>query len=69
VPRLETLRLSWFDAPDLEGQQKIAAEIQQVVFEEAPYLPLGQYFFSTAWRKTITEPISAVNVFWGVKRA
>ncbi len=69
LPRLETLRLSWFDAPDLEGQQKIAAEMQQVILEEAPYLPLGQYFSPTAWRRTITEPNSAVISFWGVRRA
>ena len=69
VPKLEALRLSWFDAPDLAAQQGIAAQIQQAVLEEAPYLPLGQYFASTAWRKTITEPISEVIAFWGVKRA
>ncbi len=69
VPKLEALRLSWFDAPDLADQQKIAAEIQQVVLDEAPYLPLGQYFASTAWRKTITEPISEIISFWGVKRS
>jgi peptide/nickel transport system substrate-binding protein len=49
VPKLEAQRLSWPDAPDFAGQQKIAAEIQQTVFDAAPYLPTGQYFASTAW--------------------
>jgi peptide/nickel transport system substrate-binding protein len=69
VPKLDALRQSWFDAPSLEAQQAIAAEIQVTVFEEAPYLPTGQYFASTAYRRTITEPISEVYAFWEVRRA
>ncbi|MEN0076605.1 MAG: ABC transporter substrate-binding protein [Paracraurococcus sp.] len=69
VPRLEALRQSWFDAPDLAAQKTIAADLQRVVFEEAPYLPTGQYFANTAYRRTITEPISEILAFWGVKRA
>jgi peptide/nickel transport system substrate-binding protein len=68
VPKLDALRQSWFDAPDLAGQQAIAADIQRTVFEEAPYLPTGQYFASTAWRRSISEPISEVLAFWSVKR-
>ncbi|RAI59007.1 ABC transporter substrate-binding protein [Roseicella frigidaeris] len=68
VPRLDALREAWFDAPDLAGQQAIAADIQRAVFEEAPYLPTGQYFANTAYRKSISEPISEVLAFWGVKR-
>jgi len=69
VPRLEELRLSWFDAPDLAAQKRIAAEIQSEVLEAAPFLPTGQYFSSTAYRRTITEPVSEVMAFWGVKPA
>ena len=69
IPRLEELRLSWFDAPDLATQRRIAADIQREVFESVPYLPTGQYFSSTAYRRTITEPISEVFAFWGVRPA
>jgi peptide/nickel transport system substrate-binding protein len=69
VPKLDALREAWFDAPDLPAQQAIAADIQRVVLEDAPYLPTGQYFANTAYRKTITEPISEVFAFWGVKPA
>ncbi|MDO9711382.1 ABC transporter substrate-binding protein [Paracraurococcus lichenis] len=68
VPRLDELRTAWFDAADFAAQQAIAAQIQQVVFEEAPYLPTGQYFANTAYRRTITEPVSEVFAFWGVRR-
>ena len=67
VPELEALRQTWFDAPDLEAQKRIAAEIQREVLESAPYLPTGQYFSSTAYRRTITEPVSEVYAFWGVR--
>lgn len=69
VPKLEGLRLSWFDAPDLEAQKRIAVEIQREFLQSAPVLPTGQYFGSTAWRRTITEPVSEVYAFWGVRPA
>lgn len=68
VPRLDERRQAWFDAPDLASQRGIAEEIQRVVLEEAPYLPSGQYFANTAYRRTITEPISEVFAFWEVRR-
>jgi len=67
APKLEALRLSWFDAPDLPAQQAIAADLQRAVFEAATYLPTGQYFGSTAYRRSISEPISEVYAFWGVR--
>lgn len=51
APRLEALRDQWFDAPDLDTQKKICAEIQRVFFEEPTYLPLGAYYEATATRK------------------
>ncbi|HYZ33414.1 MAG TPA: ABC transporter substrate-binding protein [Crenalkalicoccus sp.] len=69
VPPLDAAREAWFDAPDLPAQQKIAAEIQRVVFDQAPYLPSGQYFSDTAYRRTITEPVSEIFAFWGVRPA
>jgi peptide/nickel transport system substrate-binding protein len=68
IPQLDALRLSWFDAPDAAAQQAIAGDIQRLVLEEAPYLPSGQYFTSTGWRRSITEPLSEIFAFWGVQR-
>jgi peptide/nickel transport system substrate-binding protein len=68
VPSLDALRLSWFDAPDLAAQRRIAEEVQKQVFEHAPYLPTGQYFNSTAWRRSVTKPNSEVISFWGIRR-
>ena len=69
IPRLDAARQAWFDAPDLAGQQAIAADIQRMVFEEAPYLPTGQFFGNTAYRRSITEPLSEIYAFWEVRPA
>ena len=68
VPRLVALRDAWFEAPDLAAAQAVARDIQATVFEEAPYLPSGQYFGNTAHRRTISDPISEIYAFWEVRR-
>ncbi|WP_114375270.1 ABC transporter substrate-binding protein [Elioraea thermophila] len=71
IPRIEELREAWFDAPDLEAQKRIAAEIQKVVLEEVPYIPLGQFFQPLAHRRSITGVMQpfGIPVFWNVRRA
>ncbi|WP_376099584.1 ABC transporter substrate-binding protein [Roseomonas sp. CCTCC AB2023176] len=68
IPRLDAARTAWFDAPDLDAQKRIAEDIQRAVLEEVPYLPSGQYFSSTAYRRTISEPLSEITAFWGTRR-
>ena len=70
-PRLEQLRDAWFEAPTLEAQKAIAAEMQRQLFIDVPYIPLGQYFQPIAYRRTLTGAIAAggVPVFWNVRRA
>ena len=68
IPRIEALRAAWFEATDLEAQQRIARDIQQVAFEEVPYLPLGQYFQATAYRRGLTGVLKGLPLFWNVQR-
>ncbi len=51
MPRLETLRDQWFDAPDVAAQQRICAQMQREFFQEPSYLPLGAYYEATATLK------------------
>ena len=51
APKLEELRDAWFQAPDLAAQQRVCAEIQRQFFVDVPYLPLGVYYDTTAYRK------------------
>ena len=51
---LEDLRTRWFDAPDLDAQKALAAKLQTEFFAVMPYVPLGQYFGQSAYRKGLT---------------
>jgi peptide/nickel transport system substrate-binding protein len=67
--RLEALRDSWFDAPDLRSQKAIAEQVQIRALEVVPYLPLGQIFQPTAFRSDIEDIVKAMYpLFWGVRR-
>jgi peptide/nickel transport system substrate-binding protein len=67
--KLEAQRQRWFDAPDLAGQQAAAREMQATAFEEAPTLPLGQYFQLTAYRRSLSDVPQGMPLFWSVKKA
>jgi peptide/nickel transport system substrate-binding protein len=69
APKLEALRQQWIDAPDLAAQQKLAAELQLQAFNDVPYVPLGQYFQATAYRKNITDRLNGFVKFWNVRRS
>jgi peptide/nickel transport system substrate-binding protein len=68
-PTLEDLRNKWIAAPDLASQKKIAEAIQLQAFQDVPYIPLGQNFYNTAYRKSITGVLKGFVMFWNVRRA
>jgi peptide/nickel transport system substrate-binding protein len=67
--RLEAKRTEWFDATDLAAQQAAAREQQAIAFEEAPTLPLGQAFSTTAYRSNIVDVPKGPPFFWNARRA
>ncbi|HWK43874.1 MAG TPA: ABC transporter substrate-binding protein [Stellaceae bacterium] len=68
MPKLEELRAQWFDAPDDATQKKICGEIQQTVFDEVPFYPLGQLYQPTAYKKELSGVLDGFVLFWNVKR-
>ncbi|MFC0410908.1 ABC transporter substrate-binding protein [Roseomonas elaeocarpi] len=68
MPKLEELRNAWLDAPDLDTQKKLAAEVQKQAFEDVPYLPLGQYFQATGYRRNLSGVLKGMPLFWNVER-
>lgn len=66
-PRIEELRAAWLDAPDLPAQQAIAAQLQAQAFQDVPYIPLGQYFYATAWRRGLTGMLGGFPLFWNLR--
>jgi peptide/nickel transport system substrate-binding protein len=67
-PKIEALRNAWLDAPDLASQRKIAAAIQAQAFIDVPYLPLGTFYPSTAYRSDLTGVLDGQAIFWNVRR-
>jgi peptide/nickel transport system substrate-binding protein len=69
-PRIEELRRAWLDAGDLAEQRRIAAELQMQVWQDVPFIPMGEYWQATAYRKGLTGIIpGCFTVFYNVKRA
>jgi peptide/nickel transport system substrate-binding protein len=68
APKLEELRNAWFDASDAAAQKAIGRDIQLQAFQDVPYLPVGQYFQATAYRRDLTGVLKGLPLFWNVKR-
>ena len=67
-PAIEALRLEWLDAPDAT-RPGIAAAIQAQALLNPAQVPLGQYFQSAAWRKTLTGHLKGQPpLFWNVAK-
>ncbi len=69
IPEIETARDEWFDAPNLAAQQAATRKIQQAAFDKVPYVPSGQYFQPTAYRKSLTGVLKGPPLFWNIRRA
>jgi peptide/nickel transport system substrate-binding protein len=67
-PGLEALRDEWFDAPTAEAQVALGRKIQAQFWQDVPYWPLGQYFVSSAWRRSITGVLKGMVLPLNVRR-
>src|SRR6202008_1751308 len=54
-PRIEELRAAWLDASDLEQQKRICADLQKRLWEDVPFIPMGEYWQASAYRKHLTD--------------
>jgi peptide/nickel transport system substrate-binding protein len=68
-PALETLRLSWFEAPTREAQKAICEKMQLEVLQQAPYLPLGQILQPTVYRTALSGILPGFAKFWSVRKS
>ena len=68
-PKMEELRDSWFQAPDLAAQRSIGAEIQGHAFTTVPFLPLGEYLQPTVYSTSLKGVLKGMPLFWNVERA
>ncbi|HEX3347608.1 MAG TPA: ABC transporter substrate-binding protein, partial [Acetobacteraceae bacterium] len=69
-PEIETLRDAWIDATNPAERTRLAETVQRRCFETVPFIPLGQYFQSSAWRASLGTPQKGIcPVFWNVGQA
>jgi len=67
--RREALRDASFDAADPETARRIAEDIQRVVWDEAPFVPLGLLLPPMAFRRGLTGIVKGgPPLFWNVRR-
>lgn len=68
--RIEALRAAWLDAAMLEEQKRICSELQMQLWQDVPYIPMGEYWQATAYRKDLKDLMSGCfATFYGVRRA
>ena len=66
--KIEALRSQWIDAPDLAAQKALATDLQKQALIDLPYVPVGQYFFSTAFQNNISGILDGPPLFWNVTK-
>ena len=67
-PELEALREQWLDASDMAAHKRIAAQMQARAFVDVPYIPLGTFYPSTAFRSDLDGILDGEAIFWNVRR-
>ena len=68
IPQLEKLITDWVRATDQTTRKRLADEIQKVAFSEVPYVPWGEWFQPTAYRKNLQGVLKFVApIFWNVR--
>ncbi len=68
-PKLEQMRDAWLDASDQAAQKRICEDIQSHAFEQVPFIPIGQWFYPTAFRNNVTDIVRGPNILhWNLKK-
>ena len=61
--------LAWLDSDDKAEQTRLEREYQIQAFASLPFIPLGGYRQSAAWRDNITGILKGPSVvFWNVAK-
>jgi peptide/nickel transport system substrate-binding protein len=69
-PKIEELRTAWLDTGDPGEQKRICAELQKQLWQDVPFIPLGEYWQASAYRKEVAGVIpGCFATFYGVRRA
>jgi peptide/nickel transport system substrate-binding protein len=68
-PEMEAMRDRWMESTDEAELQRLNQRVQARAFETVPFIPLGQYLPSAAWRSNLDGILKGpVPVFWNVTK-
>ena len=68
IPQLEKLTTDWVRATDQARRKQLADEVQKVALSEVTYVPWGEWFQPTAFRKNVQSVLKfGAPVFWNVR--
>src|SRR5450432_1638639 len=69
--KMEAMRDAFARSSSPEEQKKIATDIQKEVYDQVIYIPLGQYFAPSAWRKSLSGVLDgpATPIFWNIDKS
>jgi len=70
IPQLEKLIADWVRATDQAKRKQLADEVQKVALSEVAYVPWGEWFPPTVFRKNVQGILKfAAPLFWNVRIA
>lgn len=68
-PEIEALTQEWLDTPPEAPQQALYDRIQQILFDDPPFVPLGQYTTFTTYSRSVTGILPGIGSYpWNVRR-
>ena len=68
IPRLDKLTTDWLRATDETRRRQLADDIQKLALAEVSYVPWGEWFLPTAFRKNVHGILKfTAPLFWNVQ--
>jgi peptide/nickel transport system substrate-binding protein len=68
--KMEAMRDAWLEATDQGSQKQICENMQGYAFEQVPFIPIGQWFYPTAFRTNVTDIVRSPNILhWSLKKS
>jgi peptide/nickel transport system substrate-binding protein len=68
-PDIEATRDAWLDADKPDARMRIARDLQQLLWRDVPYIPMGHWVRYAAHRANLADIQKGFATFYGVRRA
>jgi peptide/nickel transport system substrate-binding protein len=70
MPKVEAARTAWIESTDAAEQKRMCEQLQVEAFDAVPYIPLGGFYFASAFRSNLSGLIKGgIPLFYNVKKA